>query len=154
MIPWLKNKIRLISEWFKISFLNKTLKLISLMLMYVITLGCSLLSEVNHANISQDRWWGAPIMLSPSLFKELSTYWIIDKKGSWTNKTLNFLLFSKIISLRSLFFLTFCEKMLRIFKIMLYYYSQLSKLSLLWFLWAFELSCCTNHDWICVSRNS
>jgi len=58
-----------------------------------------------------------------------------------------------MVSVRSLFFLTFYEKILRVFKIILYYYyPQLSKLSLLWFLWASELSCCTNHDWIYVSR--
>jgi len=87
MIPWLKNKIRLILEWFKISFLNKNLKLISLMLMYVITLGCSLSSEVNHANISQDGWWGAPIMFSPSSFKELSTYCYDSKLKVLSNET-------------------------------------------------------------------
>ena len=47
-----ENKINIIV--IKVSFLNENLKLISLMLMYIITLGYLLSSEVNYANITQD----------------------------------------------------------------------------------------------------
>ena len=91
-------------------------------------------------------------MFSSSLFKELSTCQIIDQGGSWINSMSASFLFSKIVSVKSLFFLIFCKKILRVFKIILYHHPQLSKLSLLWFPRALELSCYANHDWICVFK--
>ena len=57
-----------------------------------------------------------------------------------------------MVSVRVLFFLTFCEYMHSDLIFMLYYRSWLSELSWLKFLWALGLSWCAILCWTCVSR--
>ena len=90
----------LISQWFKISFLNKNLKLISLTLMYEITLGCLLSSKVNHANITQDRWWKTSIIFSSFLCLIVTHSWV-NWVCSYFSELLSFL--AMLITIESVF---------------------------------------------------
>jgi len=63
-----------------------------------------------------------------------------------------FLLFSKIVLVRSLFLQIFCENIFKIFKIIVLPHPQISKSSWLWFPRAFVTFCYANPDWICISR--
>jgi len=91
-------------------------------------------------NIIQKELWGALII---SFFSniELRIWQIIHQEGFWINKMSKFLLFFKIVLVRSLFFQTFCEKSFRNFIIIIYFYPQISKLSWLWFLELLRFLC-------------
>ena len=75
----------------------------------------------------QLEWFGVPTMLSLSLLEELSIVWMNDQEGSWMKRISKYFLVSNILFIRVLFFQTFCEKSLRLSKIMLGHCSQLSE---------------------------
>jgi len=56
---------------------------------------------------------------TPSLFAKLGIDLIVVQDGSWMNMILKLLLTSRIVFIMRLFFLTFCKKILRSFKIIL-----------------------------------
>ena len=125
IILLLKKEIRLISLWF-MSFLRENYSWTIQKLMYVMTLGCSL-SSVNYLEkVICKGWFGALTMISPSSYFELEIVWMIGQGGSWIKITSKFLLFSKIMSVRSLFFQTFCENIFRFFIIIYLPHPQLS----------------------------
>jgi len=84
----------------------------------VITLGCLLLWIECLENITHKGWLEAPTTLSPFLNIKLGIVYIKDYRDSWMKTISNSFLFSKIISMSSLFFQTFYEKIFRSFKIM------------------------------------
>ena len=55
-----------------------------------------------------------PITLSPFSLEELSMLWINDHRGSWMKRVSKSLLISNKVSVRDLFFWTFCKKNLEI----------------------------------------
>jgi len=61
-----------------------------------------------------------------SLEIELGILWIIDQGDFWINKMLKFLLFYKIVLIKSFFFQIFCENTFRVFKFIVLSYPQLS----------------------------
>ena len=106
----LKKGMRLISLWFIISFLSENHSWTIWTLIYVMTLGC-LLSLVNCLEkLIYKGWFGASTMIFSSSNIKLGIVWIMDQEGSWMKIMSKFVLFSKIMSVRSPFFQTFCEK--------------------------------------------
>ena len=75
--------------------------------------------EDDLGKVNQSEWFKALTKLSLSSYKELGINWINDHGGSWIKIISNSLLDSKIISVKSLFFQTFCEKSLMFLIIML-----------------------------------
>ena len=76
-----------------------------------------------------------------------------DLGGSWMKIILaEFFWVSKIILVKTLFFLTFCEKIFRLSLIISWYHRWLGRLSWPWFPWLLVLSLSTTHNWICVSK--
>ena len=75
-------------------------------MIYISTIGCSWLLADDLKKVNQSRWYGVFTTLSPSLLEELGIVQIKNYGGSWISK---FFLFSKIISVRILFFWTFWE---------------------------------------------
>lgn len=117
--------------WFIISFLSKKRSWMSWMLTYVKTLGCSLLSIKCLEKVICKGWLGVPTKGSPSSDVKLGIVQITDQGGSWIKTMSKFLLFSRIISVSSLFFQTFCENILRFLQIIYSPHPQLSRLKAL-----------------------
>ena len=88
--------------------------------------------------VTQFGWLEAPIIFSPSLLNELGIECKVDYRGSWIRIMLNFLLSFNSVSVRNLFFWTFCENILRFFTIMLVCCSQLNELTCSYFHRAFD----------------
>jgi len=151
IIPWLKNKIRFMSSWFKISFWSEKCSFINMILMYVRTLGCSLLLCEYLVNMIHEGWLEA-FTTSSSSDIELRIVQMIDQRDSWINRISKSLLFSKIVSVRSLFLQTFCENIFRVFRIIVLPNPQISELNWLWFLRALIPSYYTTLCWTCISR--
>ena len=100
-------------------FLSKNHNLTNLLFIYVITIRWLLLMNDDFVNVIQDRWCRTPIRSSPSLDKELGSWQMTNQGGFWINKISKFLLFSKIVSVRDLFFEIFCKKSLGFLKSLL-----------------------------------
>ena len=78
---------------------------------------------------------------------------IRDLGGSWMKITsAEFFWVSKMISVKTLFFLTFCEKIFRLFLIISCYHPWLGGLSWSWFPWFLVLSLSAIRDWIFASK--
>ena len=76
-----------------------------------------------------------------------------DLGGSWTRiMSMLFLLFSNMVFIRVLFFLTFCENIFRVSLIIISYHLQLGKLSWPWFPGLPVLFLNANPCWIGFSR--
>ena len=85
-------------------------------------------------NRVQSGWLGVPYIGSPVGSVWLGTQQMRDLGGSWTRIiSMLFLLFSNIVFIRVLFFLTFCENIFRVFLIIVSYCLQLGKLNWPWF---------------------
>ena len=125
----IKEKMRLISLWFIMFFLKEKCNWKSQTLMYVITLRWLFLLVKCLEKVTYDRWLRALTIFFPSSNVKLGMFWIINYRDFWINIISIFWLFSKMISVRRWFFWTFCEKILRLFKIILYHYPQISKLN-------------------------
>ena len=78
--------------------------------MFVLSIQCS--SKKVH-----DGWFETSIISSSSSDRKYRMDQIIDHRGSWINKTLKSLLFSQIVSVRSLFLWTFYKSIFIDFKI-------------------------------------
>ena len=79
-------------------------------------------------------WLGVPYIGSPVGSVWLGTRRMKDLGGSWTRMiSMLFLLFSNMVFIRVLFFLTFCENIFKVSLIMVSYYLQLGELSWPWF---------------------
>jgi len=86
-------------------------------------------------------------------FEWLGTCHMRDLGGSWIKMTsAEFFWVSKMILVKTLFFLTFCEKIFRLFLIISCYRQWLGRLSWPWFLWFLVLSSSAIRDWICTSK--
>ena len=97
--------------------------------MYVIILGKLLVREEFLKNVVQLQWFGTSTSSLSSLFIELGMNHITDQGGSWINSMLKDLCVFNIELVRSLFFWTFWEKMLRFLIIILESHLQLSELT-------------------------
>jgi len=120
----------------------------SLILIYVMTLGCSFLSINCLEKIIHEGWLEAPTIFSLSSNNELGIIWIMNYESSWINMMSMFLLFSKIEAV----FVSILQKILKLFKIIVLTYPQLRELNWLRFLRAPETSCCASHGWTYISR--
>ena len=95
-------------------FYKENLKWDNQTLIYKTTLGESLSFNGDLAKVTQLEWLGAFTKLSPSSLEELGIDCINNHSGSWMKIMSKYLLNSKIISVRSLFFLNVLQKELDI----------------------------------------
>ena len=100
------------------SFLRKKQSWVSQTLIYMITLEYSLSWVKCFEKVTHEGWLEVPIILSSSSDIELGIVCIKDHRNFWIKTISNSFLFSKIISISSLFFWTFYKKTFRFFKIM------------------------------------
>jgi len=153
-MPLLKNKMRLIFLWFKISFLSENQNWVCQTLIYMIAFGW-FLSWVNCLEkIIHNRWLDVPMILSPSLDIKFEMIHMKDHKDSWMKIISNSFLFSRIMSVSSLFFQTFCTKSFRFLKIMNLSCLQISKLICFYSHKALDISLSAILCWIGTSRKS
>jgi len=152
MLLLLKKEKQQISLWLQMFFHRENLK--CNIETYEITLGKTLLFNSMLEKVNQSEWLGVPTKLYSSLLKELGIDWINNQGDSWMKIMLNFLLDSKIVPVRSLFFQTFCKKSLILLIIILKHCSQLSKLTAFWFLGVLDISLNTISYWINASKKS
>ena len=115
----MKKEARRISLWSIMSLWKEKRNDVSLTLMKMATLGHSFVISGSLANVSQLGWLTMPTNGTPSLSAELEIDLIVVYNGSWINIISKLLLTSRIVFITRLFFLTFCEKILRLFKIIL-----------------------------------
>jgi len=85
------------------------------------TLGESLLFVGSLANTIQLGWWQVPIRGLPSQFKELGVFRISDHGSSWISIMSNWKSVSSIVFVTREFLRTFCEKIFRFRKIIVYW---------------------------------
>ena len=98
-------------------------------------------------------WLSIPKMGSPVGFMWLGTRLIRGLGSSWMNTiSVEFLLFSKMMSVSILFFLTFWEKILRLFLIIDSYNLQLGELNWSWFCGLPALSLNAIYGWTDFSK--
>jgi len=116
------------SLWLIMSFLKENHIWEKHTLIYEITQRWLLSSLRGLEKMIQLGWFGTPTILFLSSLEELGIVQTNDKGGSWMKRISKSLLVSKIQSIKALFFQTFCEKSLRLFKIMPYHCPQLSEL--------------------------
>ena len=128
MEPLLKNKTCEIFLWLKISFCKEKQNWKSLMFIYDTTLGESWLFDAFLEKVNQLGWFSIPTKCSPSLLNKLRIEQIINYDSSWIKIISKSLYASRIVLVSKLFLQTFCEKILMFVKIILNYYSHLSKL--------------------------
>ena len=104
-------------------------------------------------NRVQSRWLGVPYIGSPVGSVWLGTWRMRDLGGSWTRMiSMLFLLFSNMVFIRVLFFLTFCENIFRVSLIIVSYHLRLGELSWPWFPRLPVLFLNANLCWISFSR--
>ena len=127
----------------------------SLVLMYMKTLGYLLHSYNCLTKVIQDRWF--KVSTSLSLFADivLGIDLITDHNSSWINKMSKSFWFSKIFSVRNQFLWMFCKKILKLLIIIIFVYCLcLNKLSWPRFFWAFKTSYYTICSWINASKRA
>ena len=105
VLPLFIKEIRLISLQFRISVYIVNLRNSSWLLIYVSTLGWSLLLVGVWTKRLYSGWWGAPTTSLPLADRQLGTYLIGYQGGSYRN-IISYLslCFSKIISISGFFF--------------------------------------------------
>ena len=104
-------------------------------------------------NRVQSGWLGVPYIGSPVGSVWLGTRWMRDLGGSWTRMIfMLFLLFSNMVFIRVLFFLTLCENIFRVSLIIVSYHLWLGELNWPWFPRLLVLFLSTNLYWIGFSR--
>ena len=81
------------------------------------TLGDSLKKNSSLAKVSQLEWLGITNRETPLGLVELRINLRVVHNGSWMNKMLKSWLTSKIMLIKKLLLQTFCEKILKFFKI-------------------------------------
>ena len=83
----------------------------------MMTLGDSLKKNSSLAKVSQLEWLGITNRETPLGLVELRINLRVVHNGSWMNKMLKSWLTSKIMLIKKLLLQTFCEKILKFFKI-------------------------------------
>ena len=105
------------SQWLIMSFLSEKQKEESLTLIYVMTLGESLVEHGSLAKVSQLGWLETSNKGTPSELIELGMILIVVHDGSWMKIMSKSKLTSRMVLIKKLFFQIFCEKNFKFFKI-------------------------------------